>query len=84
MILVMDENEEEDDEDFRPILRRRYSKEGYWEEYDGKTKTWSRICDNCSNKVCLSSISHCALHAKKSKTTKMKKKKKEMNIPEQV
>lgn len=87
----MDEEENDDEEDFRPLLHRRWTKNGYWEEYDGMTRTKSRICDKCTNKVCSSSTFHCALHEKKSskrtnehRSNTKRKKKPEMDISEQV
>ena len=69
----------QDSEGDEPVFHVRYiedglmkSKGGYWEKYDLFKKTWFRLCDECSRKVCKSSESLCIFHY--NKENKLKKK----------
>lgn len=59
---------ENDDDDFEPIFYVSYIDEGdYWAQYNTMKKSWSRLCDQCSQKICKSSNSLCTFHLKQSK-----------------
>ena len=82
-----------DDHDDEPAFHVRYVKDatldnghGYWEEYNAAKKCWTRICDECMEKVCRASASFCTYHhqqrQKKAitlKTSNVKKKVKRVN-----
>lgn len=77
----------DEDEDFEPLIRRRFTKGQGWEEYRGSTKIWTRICEKCTENVCSSSVvSLCAFHQKKrkGKIKRLNTKKKDLNILNQV
>ena len=76
----------DEDEDFEPLIRRRYTKDRGWEEYRGSTKIWTRICEKCTENVWTSSVSFCAFHQKKrkGKIKRLNTKKKDLHILDQV
>ena len=50
--------------------------DGYWEKYDRKRKTWTRLCDQCEKRVSPFSKNFCTSHlnVKKRKRSKPKNK----------
>lgn len=46
------------------------TKDQFWTEYNRSTRTWSRICLECSEKVCDLSFYFCQFHSNKENKTK--------------